>query len=218
MSSKAQTAVVFGSTGLVGSYVLNLLEGDSRYERVIVFNRSLHTQNLSKIQQIITNFSNLSEQLKDISADHIYCCVGTTIKKAGSQEAFEKIDLKIPIEIATAIKSKASKLIVISSLGAHKNSSGFYLRTKGRMEDSIKELIGSRFYAVRPSFLLGDRAEKRPAEWLMKHVFNALSFLFVGALKKYKAIHANQVAKAMIEIVNSGTSKSVYESDELWNF
>lgn len=218
MSNKAQTAVVFGSTGLVGSFVLSLLQNDDRYSKIFVFNRSKRLINSPKTEQIRTDFSNLPAQLEGISANHIFCCVGTTIKKAGSQKEFEKIDYQIPVEVAKAIKSKTSKLILVSSLGADKNSSGFYLRIKGRMEESVKELIGERFYAVRPSFLLGDRTEKRPAEWLMKHVFNALSFLFIGPLKKYKAIPANQVAKAMIEIVNSGTLKSVYESDELWNF
>ena len=214
MTSK--TAILFGATGLIGSYVLQELLKDERYERIILFSRkSLHTGS-HKVIEIITGFEDKEIIENHLYGDEIYCCLGTTIRKAGNQEAFRKVDYSLPLMIGVAAKKNGiRKMLVVSSLGADAQSSNFYLRTKGEMEQSLKSLSIPSLHFFRPSMLLGPRTESRPAETIGKIAMEAISFLFIGGLKKYKAIPAHTVAKAMISVANAIQPDDVYESDEI---
>ncbi|MBL0342547.1 MAG: hypothetical protein IPP71_17585 [Bacteroidetes bacterium] len=151
-----------------------------------------------------------------LTGDEIFCCLGTTIKKARTHEAFRKVDFELPLEIGLLAKQKGiQNLLVISSLGADPKSSNFYLKTKGEMEQALMELHLSGLKIFRPSMLLGPRSESRPAEAAGQILMNALSLLFIGPLRKYKAIPATTVALSMIKVANSSDSKITYESEEM---
>ena len=137
--------------------------------------------------------------------DVAFCCLGTTIKKAGSQEAFRAVDFDAVVAFAKAARTAgAGSFAVVSSVGASRDSSNFYLRVKGEMEDAIRDLGFDRLTILRPSFLVGDRKEKRPGEGIGIAVAQGLGFLMVGPLQKYRAVRAEQVAAAMLKSGSNG--------------
>lgn len=213
-----KTACIFGSTGLIGSHLLDLLVNDSRYERIIVFNRSLKYYTHPKIKQILSDYESISEVSNDLDANEYYCCLGTTIKKAKTREAFEYVDYLLPLQIARiAIENKVDKYLIVSSIGASEQSRNFYLRTKGKMEQEVSRLGIKRLHIFRPSMLLGKRNEKRLAESVGQVFMNFFGFLMFGVLRKYKAIHAKTVAAAMLAVANQNTDKKFFASDEIEN-
>jgi len=218
-----KTAIVFGATGLTGTYLVKELTQNEQYQNIKVFNRRTQNYNNPKIEEYLINFNQLSEYTHEFKADDVYCCLGTTLKKAGSKEKFFEIDHDLPIQIARICQNNhCETFIAISAIGANPNSKNYYLRTKGMMEQEILNL-DFRFQAfVRPSMLLGSRTESRPAETFAKLIMKIFGFLFVGKLKKYRGIHAQTVAKAMIHIINqqnyfSTLEKNFFESNELLN-
>ncbi|MDF1546268.1 MAG: NAD-dependent epimerase/dehydratase family protein [Bacteroidales bacterium] len=213
-----KTACIFGSTGLIGSHLLDLLVNDSRYERIIVFNRSLKDHTHPKIRQILSDYESISEVSNDLVANEYYCCLGTTIKKAKTREAFEYVDYLLPLQIARiAIENKVDKYLIVSSIGASEQSRNFYLRTKGKMEQEVSRLGIKRLHIFRPSMLLGKRNEKRLAESVGQVFMKFFGFLMFGVLRKYKAIHAKTVAAAMLAVANQNTDKKFFASDEIEN-
>lgn len=211
-----KTAVLFGATGLIGSEVLELLIKDERYSHIQLFSRKSIQTRSPKVTEIITGFESRELLESYMAGDEIYCCLGSTIRKAGNQEAFRKVDYNLPVMIGTLAKKKGiQKMLVVSSLGADAKSSNFYLRTKGEMEQSLLSLGIKQLHFFRPSMLLGTRDESRPAETLGKIAMQVFSFLFIGRLKKYKAIHAHTVAMAMIQVANAAHADDVYESDDI---
>ncbi len=211
------TAVVFGATGLVGKQLVLGLIKESTYSKIKVFTRRpLHYEH-EKIIEIITDFSDFKDVTSNLfSSDIIYCCIGTTIRKAGTKDNFKKVDLDLPVEIALAGKERGiSKIIVVSSVGSNADSSNFYLKTKGEMEEKVKKAGLPVATFVRPSMLMGDRDEFRFGEEVGKFFMKSFSFAFKGKWKKYQGIEAANVAKAMIRIAGFSHPKQVYESDEL---
>jgi uncharacterized protein YbjT (DUF2867 family) len=195
-----KTAIVLGSTGLIGGYVLALLLNDNAFDKVKVFVRKPLSINHPKLEQHIINFNDSGSFEKLVTGDVIFCCLGTTIKTAGSQDAFKKVDYEYPLEFAKAGKQNGvNQYLIISSIGATTDTSNFYLKTKGEIETAIKNLNFDSFVILRPSMLLGDRKEIRFGEIIGKVVMQAISFLFIGSLKKYKAIQATTVAQAMVK-------------------
>ena len=217
MNSK--TALVFGSTGLTGSYLLNCLLTDSRYEKVKVFVRRKTDLPISeKLEVTIVELASPEKYSSLLYGEDLFCCLGTTIATAGSKEAFRKIDFDLPVKIAEeASKNNIFSFLIISSLGADTKSSNFYYKTKGETEEAIQKFSFRKISILRPSMLLGGRKEFRLGEIIGKELMRALSFVFVGSLKKYKAIHAQNVAKAMVEIANNDFGKTIFESDEIRN-
>lgn len=213
---KKKTALVFGGNGLIGTFLVQELIRDNRYAEVVLFLRqSIRSRHL-KIREVIVDFNNFRDIEEVAHGDEVYCCVGTTISKAGSQERFRKVDFDLPVKVAElCVSNKTEKLAVVSSLGADPESNNFYLRTKGEMEKAVQASGVKKVYFFRPSMLLGKRSESRPAEFISKYLMQALSFLFVGKLKKYKAIHAKKVAQAMIQTMNNDRESSVIESYEM---
>lgn len=192
-------AIVIGASGLVGIEIVKQLLLDSDYTLVKLFLRKEIPFIHSKLQQCIVDFNKLDTSSDLIKGDVVFCCMGTTIKVAGSQDAFVKVDYSYVLNFAQLSKRNGiEKFIVVSSLGADKNSSNFYLKVKGDVETDLARLKFKNLIIVRPSMLLGNRKEFRLGELIGKKIMKGLAFLFVGKLKKYKAIEASAVAKAML--------------------
>jgi len=212
-----KTAVIFGASGLVGKELCNLLSENNEFEEIKIVVRTRQECSSSKIKQIIlTDFSNLSDQQEGLKADVFFCCIGTTIKKAGSQESFRKVDYDIPVAIAGLAEIlSVPSLVVISSLGADEKSSNFYLRTKGQMERKVAEAYHGNLKFVRPSLLMGNRTEFRFGEKIAVIFMKAFGWIFAGQLARYRGIKASDVAGCMIKISGLPSGKKIYESDEL---
>jgi len=212
-----KTAVVFGATGLIGKELVKALLSDDSYESVTVVVRSPLVLPDSKLSQImLTDFSKLSELKGILKSGSWFCCLGTTIKTAGSREAFARVDLGMPEAIAgLAEAASAESLVVISSIGANASSSNFYLRTKGEMEKAVRDIYKGNLRFVRPSLLMGDRVEFRLAEGASAVFMKAFGWMMIGPMRKYRGIKAGDLARAMIIISNGPADKMIYESDEL---
>jgi uncharacterized protein YbjT (DUF2867 family) len=213
----AKTAIILGASGLVGNEVLIQLIADADFEKIKLFVRTPLSINHPKLEQHIVNFDDEESFKHLIAGDVLFCCLGTTIKTAGSQEAFKKIDHHYPLVFAKIAKQNGvKKHLIISSLGANKNATNFYLRTKGEIEFDLSNLNFESLIIVRPSMLLGNRKEFRLGESIGKLVMKAISFLFIGKLKRYKAIEARDVAKAMIKLSKTNSiGITVAQSDRL---
>jgi nucleoside-diphosphate-sugar epimerase len=209
----SKTAIVFGPNGLIGSQLLTLLFADADYAEVKVFvRRSLGIVN-SKLEEIITDFSDLDSLRKHVTGDVVFCCLGTTIKTAGSEKAFRRVDFELVRWAAVAANENGIKcFLVVSSMGANADSKNFYLRTKGEMEKAVTALNFEKCIIVRPSMLLGPRKEFRMGEKVGQ--FFMLAFgLFIPA--RYKAIQALTVAKALQSTAFDTNSFGVLENDVL---
>jgi uncharacterized protein YbjT (DUF2867 family) len=210
------TAIVFGGSGLTGRFLTELLVKDNRYTSILLFVRKEIKVYDGKIKQIIFNPDNLDNVLDEIKGDQVFCCIGTTIKKAGSKESFLEIDHKLIVSIAKASSHNGIPVLTfISSIGAKPESPNFYLNTKGITEEAIKILKFENLNILRPSLLLGLRPDHRHMEEFSKVMLKFLGFLLVGKFKKYRPIHAETVARAMIKVANENTGISVIESDEI---
>jgi uncharacterized protein YbjT (DUF2867 family) len=172
------------------------------------------------ISEIVVDFDELNQFSQRLTADVVFCCLGTTIKTAGSEQNFRKVDYTYCLELAKAAKTQGAKqFILVSSLGADDKSSNFYLRTKGEIENAIAALNFDAFCILRPSMLLGDRKETRIGETIGKFFMQATGFLFAGPLKKYKAIDAKTVARCMVELAKSSEpGKMIFENDVIVHY
>lgn len=216
MNEIKNSAIVFGASGLTGRFVTEHLINDSRYDEIKLFVRKELKIPSGKIRQILFSTDNLQEIQEQVSGDHLFCCLGTTIKKAGSKEVFFNIDHNLVEKIAKiAAANKVKSFVVVSSIGANDHSRNFYLNTKGKMEESIKTFTFQNLSIVRPSMLMGMRTERRAMENIGKLVGKIFSPLMIGGLRKYKPIHSSTVAKAMINLANRPKGCFVVESDEL---
>lgn len=211
-----KTAIVFGSTGLIGNLLVEEMVHSGLYSRVKVFVRQSTGVTEPLVDEIVNDFSDPESLAPFINGDDVYICLGTTIKKAGSVANMEKIDRDLPVTIAElAFNRGAKRIAVVSSIGASARSGNYYLRIKGEMEEGILKLAYENCAIVRPSMLLGERKEKRTGESIGKVVMKIMNPLMIGKIKKYKAIHGRDVARAMIFILQQDPGKKIYESDEL---
>ena len=211
-----KTALLFGASGLVGSHLLNLLISNNNYSKIKLFVRSKIDIIDPKIEIIQTDFNNLENHREDIKGDDCFFCIGTTKKNLPDKNEYERVELKIPKQIAQIAKSNlVNSFVFVSSGYADPKSSGDYLKFKGLVEEELKRLNFSKLGIMRPSFLLGDRKEKRVGEKIGIFVFKLLSPLFLGPLKKMKPIHSATVAKAMIAVTQNNYSKIIYESNQI---
>ena len=215
----AKTALIIGATGLVGEQCLNELLASSAYEKVIALTRKKLALQNSKLQNIVTDFENL-ELIKDqLKADDIFCAMGTTIGKAGSKEAFRKVDFEIPLQVAQlGLWNGAKKFILVSSLGADAASLVFYSKTKGELENALSDLKFESLVILRPSILLGDRKERRVGEEIGRFAAENLSFLFAGPLKKYRGTPADLLGKLMVNMAQQKIKGvRILENEEILN-
>jgi uncharacterized protein YbjT (DUF2867 family) len=212
-------AALFGATGLTGKSLLQQLTENDNYIKIIVFNRSLQNYNHHKIDEVLLDWNNIERIKNQLIADELFCCIGTTAKKAGSKKAFLQVDFQIPVTLAQiAENNKINKFLVISSMKANPKSKNFYLQTKGKMEEEVLKFNIPKIHIFRPSMLLGKRNEFRTGEEFGKIAMKIFNPLMIGSLQKYKAIPASLVAKAMIKVANADSSKVFFESGELWDF
>jgi uncharacterized protein YbjT (DUF2867 family) len=194
------TAVVLGASGLTGSLLVNELLDDKDYKMVRVLVRKTLTIIHPKLQQHVVDFSSKEDFANKMGeGDVIFSCIGTTQKKVkGDKTLYEKIDHDIPVTAAgIGISHHFKKFLIISSVGANEKSSNFYLSLKGKTENSLKQFPFESISIFQPSLLNGRRNETRVAEEIAETVMDLLSFLLLGPLQKYRAIGANNVARAM---------------------
>ena len=211
-----KTALLFGASGLVGSHVLNHLINNNNYSKIKLFVRLTIQINDPKVEIIQTDFNNLEGHKEDIKGDDCFFCIGTTKQNSPDKNEYKKVELDIPKEIAKIAKSNlVNSFIFVSALYANPKSSGEYIRFKGQVEEELKELNFPKLAIMRPSFLIGNRKEKRASEKIGIFVFKLLSPVLLGPLKKMKPIHSEIVARAMIAATNENLEKNTFESNEI---
>jgi len=211
-----KTALVFGSSGLVGGHLLNQLIENDDYNKIKIFVRLEPENNDPKVEIIKTDFNNLEIHNEDIKGDDCFFCIGTTKQNSPDKNEYRRVELDVPKQIAQIAKSNSvNSFIFVSSGYADPKSSGDYLKFKGEVEEELKRLNFPKLGIMRPSFLLGNRKEKRVGEKIGIFVFKLLSPLFLGPLKKMKPIHSETVAKAMIKISRSENDQIIFESNEI---
>jgi uncharacterized protein YbjT (DUF2867 family) len=191
---KGLTAVLAGATGLVGGECLKQLVVCKDYARITVITRrdlgaaARH----AKVQQVVTDLARLDKVQDSLRADHVYCALGTTIRKAGSQENFRQVDQVIPLRLAQlTLAAGARHFAIVSALGADARSRVFYSRVKGEVEESLRAMAWPGLTIVRPSVIVGERAESRPMERLAEHLLR-----FAPAT--WRPVPAADIAAAMI--------------------
>ncbi len=210
-----KTALMIGSSGLIGSQLLELLLENKEYEKVITFVKIDSGIQNRKLKQHIIDFDKPETYQNLVIGDDFFCTIGTTIKKAGSQEAFRKVDFEYPKQFATiASQNKVNQFIIVSSLGANATSSNFYLETKGEIQNFLKDCNLESVSIFQPSLLLGNRTEFRLGEKIGTFFMKLISFLLIGNLEKYKPIESKTVAKALFKIAQQNKKGfHVIESD-----
>jgi len=212
-----KTALLVGATGLVGGLVLEQLLADTYFEKVIVLTRKSLGKSNAKLKEVLVDFNKLDDYATEIKADAVFCCLGTTIKVAGSKEAFKKVDFEYPFKVAQLAKQNGtSTYLLITALGASKNSMIFYNQVKGELEEEVSKLNFDAFHILQPSLIIGERTESRTGESIAQKLAPVFDALMIGGLKKYKSITAVQIAKAMVhysKLNDKGIFK--HESDEL---
>ena len=211
-----KTALVFGSSGLVGSHVLDQLIKSNSYNKIKIFVRSPALNINEKVEVIETDFINLDPIKSYISGDDCFFSIGTTKKNTPDTMEYRRVEYNIPIDIAQIAKKNLVKnFSYVSSGYADANHLSAYLKNKGEVELFLKNINFSKLAIMRPSFLLGNRKEFRIGEKIGSIAFKALSPLLLGKLKKIRPIKAETVAKAMIKALNSNNNQKIFESDQI---
>lgn len=209
-------ALVAGATGLVGRQVVELLLGDSRYRQVMVIaRRPLDFQHSRLITLLVKDFDGLAQH--EWHAHDVFCCLGTTMRQAGSKEAFRQVDFDYVVTLARESHRRGTaNFLLVSALGANARSSVFYNRVKGEVEAEVSRVGFSRVVIVRPSLLLGNRKESRMGEDIGKVVARYLGWLIPV---RYRAIESNKVARALVYYANqTNPGVFIHESSELQSF
>lgn len=220
MSVNKKTALVLGATGLIGKELVRILLENGQYEKIQLLVRRPVEFNNKKCDTHIVNFDELHKYSALFQVDDVYCCLGTTIKKAKTKDAFRRVDYEYPVESAKLAKNNgAEKFLIVSSMGADANSRIFYSRVKGELEESLRRLNFPSLQIFRPSLLLGNREEFRFGEKVAEKASGFLNFIMIGPLRHYKGIQAKKVAEAMAIIAHSdkkGTTTYLsYEIDKM---
>lgn len=200
-----KTAIIIGATGLVGKFCLSYLLNENAYHKVIAISRKPIGFAHPKLDNLVIDFDTLADYQDRLVADDIYCCLGTTINVAGSRAAFKKVDFEYPLTLAQIVKKNGAKqFLLVSAIGADKNSKLFYSAVKGELEEAIKNLNFETAFIFQPSFLKGIRKEFRLAEKIALVLMPFFEILMIGPLKKYKSIDAMVVANGMYLKAQSG--------------
>tara|TARA_Y100000768_G_C23817172_1_gene604710 strand:- start:150 stop:806 length:657 start_codon:yes stop_codon:yes gene_type:complete len=211
-----KTALVFGSSGLVGSHVLDQLIKSNSYNKIKIFVRSPALNINEKVEVIETNFINLDPIKSYINGDDCFFSIGTTKKNTPDKMEYRRVEYNIPIDIAQIAKKNLVKnFSYVSSGYADANHPSAYLKNKGEVELFLKNMNFLKLAIMRPSFLLGNRKEFRIGEKIGSIAFKALSPILLGKLKKIRPIKAETVAKGMIKALNSENNQKIFESDQI---
>lgn len=207
------TALLLGATGLVGSQLLPRLLDDPRYSQVIAFGRRLPPAGHPKLLPIVGELADLAHHAASLQADDLYCCLGTTIKQARTREAFQAVDLEAPLAAARAQERPQDKrYFLVSALGADPRSRIFYSRVKGELETTLAGLGFRTLGIVRPSLLLGKRAQPRAGEVAAEVLMALLSPLLLGPLQRYRAIEASEVADGLLHLSKGLATEACLQS------
>ena len=211
------SVTLVGASGLVGSDLLQILGYLDEVQSIKVITRRPVGKLMTHIENFVLNFDNLSAHKEALKSDVFICCLGSTIKKAGSQEAFRKVDFDYVLEFAKIAEAVgAKKFLVISAMGANAQSLVFYNRVKGEMEEALRSLKIPQIEIFRPSLILGERKERRPGEEWAQKISPVLNRILLGPLKKYRASPARDIAKAMaIATLNFREGYYVYNSEHI---
>lgn len=213
--ARSKRALLAGATGLVGGHLLTRLLAHPAYSRVEVLVRRALPISDPKLAQRVVDFEHLHAS-PDIAADDMFCCLGTTIGKAGSQEAFRRVDHDYALALGNLAKSAgARQFLMVSSLGADAKSSVFYSRVKGETERDIVAIGLPKVIFMQPSILLGERQEVRSGEKLAILVGRLIAPILIGPLRKYRPIHADHVAAAMLYAANHDLRSGPVESQAI---
>lgn len=195
----ARTALIAGSTGLIGQSLLQKLLDSADYGRVIAVTRKPLGLSHPKLANPTSDFDSLQPLQAQLAADDVYCCLGTTTAKAGGRAGLERVDYHMVLDLARTARTAGGKqFLVVSAVGSSLRSPAFYSRVKARMERSVAEAGYPTVHVLRPSLLLGHRAESRPAEEIAQLLTPLLGPLCVGPLARYHPVTAERVAQAML--------------------
>jgi len=203
------TAVLAGASGLVGGECLRALLAEPHYERVLVLTRrdlGMRARD-AKVEQLVVDFASLDAVASRLRADHVFCALGTTIRKAGSQQKFREVDQHYPCRLGEILRGNgAQHYSVVSALGAHPAAPFFYSRVKGDMEESLRRMGWPSLAIFRPSVIAGERDESRPLERLSEHLLR-----FAPAT--WRPVSAADIAAAMVATaLRSPSGVTVVES------
>lgn len=212
-----RTAVLLGATGLTGRHLLRLLATDGRWGRVVTPVRRPTPRLGPRHEPVVVDFERLADHADALRGDDVFCALGTTIRQAGSEAAFRRVDLDYPFQAAQLARAGgATQFLLVSALGADTGSRIFYNRTKGEAERAVGGVGFEHLGVFRPSLLVGGRRETRPMERVMHVALTVSRPLLVGPLEKYRATPAETLARAMVAVAAERPAGShVYEADAL---
>ena len=211
-----KTALIFGSSGLIGNHLLNCILKDDYYQKIKLFIRTKIDIGDPRVEVIYDDFKNTDNLEKTIIGDDCFFCIGTTKKDTPNKKEYRRIEYDIPVNIAKVAKlNSINSFFYVSSMGANSSVSNSYLRNKGQVEDVLVSLNFDKIAILKPSLLLGNRKKFRLAERIAQFVMTKMSFIFFGKMKKYKPIKAINVAKAIINISKNNYQIKFFESDKL---
>jgi uncharacterized protein YbjT (DUF2867 family) len=217
----ARTYALLGASGLVGGHLLGLLSGDSAYASGTLLGRRALGLAGANVREVTVDFDRPESLRQHLAVDDVFCCLGTTIKKAGSQAAFRKVDSEIPAAAGHEARAAGAKqFLIVTAVGADPKSSVFYNRVKGEVEAALAALdFPGGLKVFHPSLIMGDRAERRPAERVAMVLMTVTRPFFAGGLTRYRAIDAADVARAMRRAAleePSTPGATVYEGERLF--
>ncbi|WP_044640008.1 oxidoreductase [Risungbinella massiliensis] len=210
-------ALVLGATGLIGKHLVEFLLYNPIYDTVRVLTRKPLELDHPQLEQHIISFDQLADHADYFQVDEVFCCLGTTMKKAQSKQNFRKVDYHYPLEAAKIAKQQeCTQFVVVTSMGANPKSFFFYSKVKGELEQALQQLSFPMLHIFRPSLLLGEREEFRMGEQSAEFLSRFTSFLLQGMLRKYHPIEAKVVAEAMSKIASFNIKGTyIYSSDEI---
>lgn len=216
MKTAEKTAIVLGATGLTGGMLLEMLLQDDAYDKIRVLSRNSTERKHPKLEEFEVDLLSPETYRQHMFGDVVFCCIGTTRSKTPNKKMYRAIDYGIPVQAARLSKENGiPAFLVMSSMGAKKNSRIFYNRTKGQMEEAVRGFGIPKTHILRPSLLQGRRNERRLGEWIARQLMKVMNLVMVGPLDKYRAIAPETVAAAMVWLANHEYEKEIILSDEI---
>jgi len=211
-----KTAILLGGSGAVGSELLQLLLADNRYEKIKLFARSSINVRDTKIEEHLVNLFELENYADVFTGDEVYCCIGTTKAKTPDKKTYHAIDYGIPVAAAKlAADNGIETYVVVSAIGADADSSVFYNRTKGEMQEAVLAENIHKVHLLQPSLILAERKDNRIVEKIAEGFMWVINPLLFGDAAKYKSIKAATIAKAMLWLANNHYRETIVTSDKI---
>ena len=209
----SRTALLVGATGLVGRHTLTLLASNAQWDRVVTLTRRPTEPASSSHVAHVIDFDALGDDPERFACDDLFCALGTTMKQAGSRDAFRRVDFEYVVQTALRAKAQgAQQMLMVSAYGASSGSRVFYNRVKGEAEEAIQAIGFEGVHILRPSLLTGDRRESRAGEQIGERVLNVLSPLLIGPLRALRPTPAEAVARTLVRVA-AGERSGVHVYD-----